>query len=314
VPVLRRRWLLLLGLIGLVWLVRSRRPAPPAPVPDRAPESAACATAAPRAAPVSRPAPGVELAPPAVAGRQEGARSGRRFSRAAAFLALTGAVAAYYAGAERLPDIPLWWEVAVLSLAVIPVVLALVPVALPAQRSSYLLPAVLVLAGLTVLLEARDIGTAANFVKLAAVTGAGWFFLRFFEEVSWVVLVAVLIIPVDIFSVARGPTKKILEAEPEVFDRLSVAFPVPGEHASARLGLPDVLFFALFLGAADRFGLRLRLTWLACTLSFGATLPLAVWLDVSGLPALPLLSAAFVLANGDLLWRRLRRRPAAPAA
>ena len=95
-----------------------------------------------------------------------------------------------------------------------------------------------------------------------------------------------------------------------MFDRLSIAFPVPGEPTSAQLGLPDVLFFALFLGAAERFGLRPRLTWLACTLSLGATLPLAVWLDVSGLPALPLLSAGFVLANADLLWRRLRSRRA----
>jgi hypothetical protein len=29
--------------------------------------------------------------------------------------------------------------------------------------------------------------------------------------------------------------------------------------------------------------------------------------DVNGLPALPFLSAGFLLANGDLLWKRLRR-------
>jgi len=228
--------------------------------------------------------------------------------RASALLALCADLGVYYAFAEDLPDISLWWEVAILSLLVIPAVLALVPLALPVRGSTYLLPAVVVLAGLAVLLEAKELGIAASFVKLAAVTGAGWFFLRFFEEVSWVVLVALAIIPVDVLSVARGPTKHILEQKPEVFDWLSVAFPVPGEHASAQLGLPDVLFFALFLGAAERFGLRPCLTWLACTLSFGATLPLAVWLDVSGLPALPLLSASFVLANADLLWRRLRSR------
>jgi hypothetical protein len=37
-------------------------------------------------------------------------------------------------------------------------------------------------------------------------------------------------------------------------------------------------------------------------LSFGATLALAVAFDISGLPALPLLSVAFVLANADHLW------------
>jgi hypothetical protein len=43
--------------------------------------------------------------------------------------------------------------------------------------------------------------------------------------------------------------------------------------------------------------------------SFGATIALAVWLNVGGLhglPALPLLSLAFLVANGDLLWRALK--------
>ena len=147
-------------------------------------------------------------------------------------------------------------------------------------------------------------------MKLAALTALGWFFLRFFEQASWVLLVALLIVPVDIYSVASGPTSVILEREPGIFDRLSVAFPVPGEETLARLGLPDVLFFALFLGAADRFGLRRDLTWVACTLSFGLTLALTVGFDSSGFPALPLLAAGFVLPNADLLWRRLRPRRA----
>jgi hypothetical protein len=230
--------------------------------------------------------------------------------RAAAVLALGGALGAYAATAARLPDASLAWEVALLAAVVIPATFGVVALALPARRSGYLLPVAIVLAGLAVLLEVTGADTAANFVKLAAVTGVGWFLLRFFEQVSWVVLVALVIVPVDIYSVARGPTKTIIEQEPGVFDRLSVAFPVPGEPVAAQLGLPDVLFFALFVGAADRFGLRTRATWLACTLSFGATLALTAFTDVSGLPALPLLSVAFVAANADLLWRSLRRRGA----
>jgi hypothetical protein len=140
-------------------------------------------------------------------------------------------------------------------------------------------------------------------VKIAAFISVACCFLSFFEALSWVLLVAVLIIPVDIFSVARGPTKEIVENQPQVFNALSVAFPIPGEHNSAQLGLPDVLFFSLFLGAADRFGLRIGLSWVLMTLSFGATLALAVGFDISGLPALPLLSVAFALANADHLWR-----------
>jgi hypothetical protein len=100
-------------------------------------------------------------------------------------------------------------------------------------------------------------------------------------------------------------------ARAEIFTNLSFAFPIPGEHASANLGLPDLLFFALFLAACVRYGLRTRLTWLAMAASFGVTLTLAVWLDIAGLPALPGLSIAFVAVNADLLWQRLRARPAA---
>ena len=51
----------------------------------------------------------------------------------------------------------------------------------------------------------------------------------------------------------------------------------------------------------------MRLTWLLMTLSFGATIAISVWRDLGGLPALPLLSLAFLAANADLLWVRLRR-------
>lgn len=228
--------------------------------------------------------------------------------RATALLALVADLAVYYAAADSLPEIGLWLNVALLGLVVIPATFAIVGLALPARRSALLLVVTIALIALAVLLEATDRELAANFVKLAAVTGAGWFFLRFFEEVGWIVLVAVLVIPIDIISVARGPTRTLIEDQPQVFDYLSIAFPIPGETSAAQLGLPDVLFFALFLGAAERFGLRVWQTWLACTLSFGATLAITVGGDVTGLPALPLLSLAFIVVNADLLWTALRSR------
>jgi hypothetical protein len=42
--------------------------------------------------------------------------------------------------------------------------------------------------------------------------------------------------------------------------------------------------------------------------SFGLTIVLTVAFDVIGLPALPLLSMAFLLVNADLLWRAVKRR------
>jgi hypothetical protein len=83
---------------------------------------------------------------------------------------------------------------------------------------------------------------------------------------------------------------------------------VESVDSSAKLGLPDLLFFALFLAAADMFRLRVRLTWLLMTASFGTTLAFTYYLWVGGLPALPLLALAFLIANADLLWRQFRER------
>jgi hypothetical protein len=118
--------------------------------------------------------------------------------------------------------------------------------------------------------------------------------------------VAVIVPWVDAYSVWRGPTKHIVTHQRELFTTFSFAFPVPGEQNTAQLGLPDLLFFALFLGATERWGLRTRLTWATMTLSFGGTVALSVAFDLSGLPALPLLVLGFLLPNADLLWKKLR--------
>jgi hypothetical protein len=231
--------------------------------------------------------------------------------RVAPLLALVALLAAYYAGSESLPDLGLWGDVAFVGFALLPATFLAVWLALPLRwelEAKRLAWVVVGLAAFTVALDFGGFEVAANFTKFATVVCAGWWFLQFFEAVSWVLLVALLIVPVDIFSVARGPTKVIVEQQPQIFDALSIGFPIPGERNSAQLGLPDVLFFALFLAAAERFGLRVFRTWVAMALSFGTTLALAVWWDVSGLPALPLLSLGFVLVNVDLLWREWRSR------
>ena len=229
--------------------------------------------------------------------------------RAATLLAFLAALVVYDVVASRLPDLPLWWDVALLAFVLIPAMFLLVLLALPlrtAPQPQKLAYAVVGLAAAAVVLTVADLDVAANFVKFAAVIVAGWWFLEFFENVNWVLLVALLIVPVDIFSVARGPTKQIVEHQPQIFGALSIAFPIPGEHSSAQLGLPDCLFFALFLAATERFQLRTTWTWVAMTLSFGATLAAAVWWNTAGLPALPLLSIALILVNADRLWRARR--------
>jgi hypothetical protein len=230
----------------------------------------------------------------------------------ALFAFVAAALAAYYAASESLPELSTWADVAALSFLLIPAVFALVYAVLPLWRAEGLLLLALALGALAAILTAAELDAVANFAKAAAVTLGGFWFLRYFENLTWVVAVAAAVPWIDAISVWRGPTRHIVEEQEEIFTTLSIAFPLPGEQASANLGLPDVLFFALFLAATLRFGLRLHWSWIAMTLSFGATLALAVALDVAGLPALPGLCIAFLGANADLIWRRLRG-PSEPA-
>ena len=147
----------------------------------------------------------------------------------------------------------------------------------------------------------------SNFARLAAAALVGWVFLRVFESVSWVALVAVIIPFVDSVSVWRGPTKTITTKHPEVFDVLSFAFPVPGEHSAAQLGMPDVLFFSLFLGASARFHLRVGWTFVGMVAGLGLTFAATTEFQALGLPALPGIALGFLAPNADLVWRAVRQ-------
>jgi hypothetical protein len=160
---------------------------------------------------------------------------------------------------------------------------------------------------LALLLHLAGLDALSDFAKLGAMAFLAFWFLNFFEAVSWVVIVACIVPWVDAYSVWRGPTKTITEHHGHVFTTLSFAFPLPGENSAANLGLPDLLFFSLFLAATARFRLRVVPTWIALAASFGGTIALAVAWNKSGLPALPLLSAGFLLVNADLVWSRLRQ-------
>ncbi len=230
-----------------------------------------------------------------------------RSLRAAAFLALAAAVGCYYAWSSSLWNASTWWDVAWVSLVLVPAVFGFVYLALPLRRRLWTLPAGLGLGLLAWGLVEANLDALADFAKLAAATLVGFWFLNLFESVGLVVFVACLIPWIDAYSVWRGPTSNIVSHHPGVFTSVSFALPIPGENDATRLGPPDLLFFALFLAAAARFRLRVFWTWLALALSFGATLAIAVGADISGLPALPGLSIAFLAVNIDRLRPVFRR-------
>jgi hypothetical protein len=226
--------------------------------------------------------------------------------RTAAAALLAAALLVYYETNAHWWQAGLWWDVAFIACVLMPAVFGLVLVGVPWWSARWLFPLGIAFIVLAVVLELANADVFANFARLGATTVLGWWFLAFFETVSWVVLVAAIIPWIDIYSVWRGPTKQIVEHHEHVFSVLSFAFPVPGEHAAANLGVPDLLFFALFLGAASRFGLRVFATWVGLVAALGLTIAATVYFDLSGLPALPGITLGFLVPNADLLWRELR--------
>jgi len=220
--------------------------------------------------------------------------------------ALLGLLVTYYELAPRLWHASVWWDVAWIACVLMPAVFGLVLLALPLREDRWLFPVGVAFAVLAAVLTILHVNVGANFARLGATTLLGWWFLSYFETLAWVVLVAAIIPWVDAYSVWRGPTKTIVAHHAHVFTVLSFAFPVPGEHAAANLGVPDLLFFALFLAAAARFGLRVYATWICLVAALGATIALTIWLELSGLPALPAIAVGFLLPTAPLIWRRLR--------
>ncbi len=228
--------------------------------------------------------------------------------RLAAPAALLAVLVVYYVWHESLPALSLWGDVSWLTFVVFPAVFGLVYFALPFWNRPWwqLLSAGVGFLALAFLLDSLGGGLSGNFAKLAAMTALGFFGATFIEEVWWLAILGAAISVVDAYSVWRGPTHTIVNKQPQVFTTLSFAFPVPGRLGAARLGLPDLFFYAFFLAACPRFGLRTRLTWLTMTLSFGGTIALAEWTEQNGLPALPLLALGFLAPNADRIWHAIR--------
>jgi hypothetical protein len=228
--------------------------------------------------------------------------------RALALAAWLGAGAAWYFSADSIPLLPLWWEVALLAFVLIPGVFAFDWIVLPLSRARGLLALAAALAAVAILAEAGDLEVLANAAKLGAITVFAFWFLSLFEELVLLVVVAAIVPFVDAYSVFRGPTGNIVEHHSNVFSYFSVYWALPHESDDPRLGIPDVLFFALYLAAAVRFRLRPGWTWIAMVAALGVTIVITVWADVAGLPALPALSIGFLVPNADLIWRQLRSR------
>ena len=225
-------------------------------------------------------------------------------------VALLGAtlagLAAWDAFAGHLPEIHDRWDVTLIAGLVLPATLLVVWLLLPLAPLPRLPIAAAACGAGAVLCDLAGLEAVFNDLKIVTYALVGFCFLQLFEALSWVVLVAAVVPWVDIVSVYRGPTQVVVEEQPGLFERIAVSFSLAGEDAAARLGPPDLLFAALFLATAKRFGLRVGATWVAMTALVSATLVATYAFDLDGLPALPAVALGFVGPNADLLWRAYR--------
>ncbi len=144
---------------------------------------------------------------------------------------------------------------------------------------------------------------AAPFKALFA-AGVGLTLARFIPVASIVYLLAIAVAIADFISVSVGPTNYLVNEQPGLVGYLALAIP-SWSGGISQLGVSDLIFTALYLSTAWRFGLRRRATVVALAASLIAALAIATWADWI-VPALPLLSLGLLAPNADLVWRTLR--------
>ena len=170
------------------------------------------------------------------------------------------------------------------------------------------------LLGLTALsLNVLDVDVASDLVKVLFGAIAGTAFVRAIDRPWWLLPICLTVPIADAWSVFsdRGVTNAVVERaaeEPRWIDWPTIATPIAGlpYELFGRLGIVDVLFAALFLGAAVRWKLGRARAAVALVVGLLATSVLVIEGADVAIPALPLLCLAFVVACGPALVRDAR--------
>lgn len=157
-------------------------------------------------------------------------------------------------------------------------------------------------------LNVGGVGAVANVFEALLCGALGLLFARALSTPVVAIAVPIFVAAIDIWSVAAGPTSKLLAAPRDPVDALSFDLPTWGNAGSLGLGLSDAVFVAMFATWAWRYGFRRGATLVGLSLGLAASLVLGVLLD-SGIPALPLIAAGYLLPNLDRIVDVLRRAP-----
>ena len=226
----------------------------------------------------------------------------------AALLVAYAAALAYFALAGSLPDLGDRDATTIVSGAVGVLALAACTFTLLPARDE--LPALVALAAGGLLLggalTAAGADAGANVAKVLFAASAGMLLAAWLSLPQLVVVIPVFVAGIDIASVAGGPSELLARDSSRAGEFLSVYLPAWGGGRAGVLGLADLIFLAFFAASAWRFDLRRRATGIALMLALPATVVIQLELDVT-VPVLPVLAAALLLPNLDLLPAMLTR-------
>ncbi len=181
---------------------------------------------------------------------------------------------------------------------------------LPA-RETVLGPLLMVLgAGLIAgALNAGSVGAAANVPEALLAAAVGLLFARWLSTPAVAIAVPVFVGAIDVWSVASGPTSRLLEGGLESSDALSFDMPAWGQQGSAgQLGVSDAVFLSMFAAWALHHGFRRTATIVGLAAGLIGSLVLSLALD-RAVPALPLIVVGYLLPNVDRVGGLLRRSP-----
>jgi len=130
---------------------------------------------------------------------------------------------------------------------------------------------------------------------------------RIIREGKLLFPVAVVAAVVDVFTVFRGVVARVSEKAPEVVKTFTASTPVPPPSGVAvpilgGIGIGDFLFFSLLISVMLRYAMNATGSlWGTFVATLVAPVAFMIWPNLGGIPGLPFIAVAVILAN----WRHL---------
>lgn len=218
---------------------------------------------------------------------------------------------AYFVAAPALPGLPTGDTTVLVAGGLGLLMVAATTLSLLPARGTVAGP-LLIVAGTGLLdgaLNAAGVGAGANVAEAMLAAAVGLLFAHWLSTPSVAIAVPVFVGAIDVWSVASGPTSRLLQSGPESADALSFDLPAWGDAGSAgQLGVSDAIFLSMFAAWAMHYGFRRAATIAGLILGLVASLVLSIVLD-RAIPALPLIAIGYLLPNVDRVGRLLRHPP-----